>query len=200
MFLKILPGRKRKALSDEELAAHYRKNGEMPVLGELYSRYMEMVFAICFKYLKDEEGSKDAVMQLFEKLTEDLRRHEVKNFKGWLHQVTRNYCLMQLRSAKNKFSENMVPLENEAAEDVENGSFPHLHKEGSLETRLTQVEKGIEGLPAEQQHCVKLFYLEQKCYREITEITGYDLKKVKSYIQNGKRNLKIFMEAQSDEQ
>jgi RNA polymerase sigma-70 factor (ECF subfamily) len=39
-----------------------------------------------------------------------------------------------------------------------------------------------------------LFYLEQKCYKDIADLTGYDLNKVKSAIQNGKRNLKICME------
>ncbi|HYH55424.1 MAG TPA: sigma-70 family RNA polymerase sigma factor [Anseongella sp.] len=200
MFLKILAGRKKKTLSDEELAALYRRTGEMPLLGELYGRYMEMVFAICFKYLRNEEESKDAVMQIFEKLAGDLQRHEVKNFKGWLHQVSRNYCLMQLRSARHKFTENMVPLEAEEAEGVENTSSLHPDSVGSLEARLSLVEQGIGVLPQEQQQCVRLFYLEQKCYREIARITGYDLKKVKSCIQNGKRNLKIFIEAQNNEQ
>ncbi|QEC51450.1 RNA polymerase sigma-70 factor (ECF subfamily) [Anseongella ginsenosidimutans] len=199
MFLKITGGRK-KTLSDEELAAHYRKNGDMILLGELYGRHMEMVFAVCFKYLKDEEASKDAVMQLFEKLSGDLRRHEVSNFKGWLHQVTRNYCLMHLRSAQNKFRENMVSIENELSGDVETTAFLHPDNGEILENQLRKVEAGIGQLPPEQQQCVRLFYLDQKCYKDIAEMTGYELKKVKSYIQNGKRNLKLFMEAQKNEQ
>lgn len=199
MFLKITGGRK-KTLSDEELAANFRKNGDMNLLGELYGRHMEMVFAVCFKYLKDEEASKDAVMQLFEKLSIDLRRHEISNFKGWLHQVTRNYCLMHLRSAQNKFRENMVSVENEHAADMETGNFLHPDNGELLENQLRNVEAGLAQLPLEQQECVRLFYLEQKCYKDIAEITGYELKRVKSYIQNGKRNLKLFMEAQKNEQ
>jgi RNA polymerase sigma-70 factor (ECF subfamily) len=56
------------------------------------------------------------------------------------------------------------------------------------------LEKCIETLGDEQKQCVKLFYLQEKCYKEITESTGFDMNKVKSYIQNGKRNLKICME------
>lgn len=197
MFLKIAGSRK-KPLSDEELAARYRKTGDMDVLGELYGRHMELVFAVCFKYLKDEEASKDAVMQLFEKLSTDLQRHQVSNFKGWLHQVTRNYCLMQLRSAQNKFRDHMVPIENEQTAGVEMSYFPHPDKGQSLENQLNSVEAGIEQLPPEQQQCIRLFYLEQKCYKEVAEMTGYELKKVKSYIQNGKRNLKLYMEAQKN--
>lgn len=199
MFLKLLSGRNKKDLSDEELASRYRENGDMALLGELYGRYMEMVFAVCFKYLKDEEESKDAVMQLFEKLATGLREHEVSNFRAWLHRVARNHCLMILRSSAHKFNDSVLPLENEAAEDMETNAFPHPSNEHSRERQLSLVEKGIEKLPPEQQQCVRLFYLEQKCYKEISEETGYDLKKVKSYIQNGKRNLKIFMEAHSNE-
>jgi RNA polymerase sigma-70 factor (ECF subfamily) len=65
---------------------------------------------------------------------------------------------------------------------------------GSLEENLQSLEKGIQELPVEQKRCIELFYLQQKCYKEITEITGYEQKKVKSYIQNGKRNLKIYLQ------
>lgn len=194
MFLKILSGKKKN--SDEELAARYRQSGDLSMLGELYGRYMEIVFAICFKYLKDEEESKDAVMQLFEKVSEELKKHEVRNFKSWLHQVARNHCLMKLRSARNKFEQQMYSIEDQGSA-MENMVPAHLNsKEAVPEEDLVLMEKGLEVLPVEQQVCIKLFYLEKKCYKEIAEETGYDLKKVKSYIQNGKRNLKIFMEKQ----
>src|SRR3546814_5152432 len=159
MFLKIT-GKKRKALADEELAALFKQSGDMNLLGELYGRHMEMVFAVCFKYLKDEDASKDAVMQLFEKLSIDLQRHQVSNFKGWLHQVARNHCLMQLRSAQNKFRDNMVPIENERAEGMKNEPFLHPRSE-ALEMKLTQMEDGLGKLPPEQEQCVRLFYLER---------------------------------------
>ncbi|MFS8617361.1 MAG: sigma-70 family RNA polymerase sigma factor [Solitalea sp.] len=196
MFLKITGGKNRKAQSDEELAARYRESGDMNVLGELYGRHMEMVFAVCYKYLKSEEASKDAVMQLFEKLSTDLRRHSVSNFSGWLHQVTRNHCLMQLRAARNKFQDQLISLENEDPADMETAAFLHPEDGEPRESLLQRMESGIAQLPPEQQRCIRLFYLEQKCYKEVAEITGYDLKKVKSYIQNGKRNLKLFMEGQ----
>src|SRR3546814_14471265 len=104
---------------------------------------MEMVFAVCFKYLKDEDASKDAVMQLFEKLSIDLQWHQVSNFKGWLHQVARNHCLMQLRSAQNKFRDNMVPIDTERAEGLKNETFLHPDKE-VLEMRSDERRVGNE--------------------------------------------------------
>src|ERR1700748_1081029 len=86
--------------ADEKLLQEYRQRGDLAVLAALYGRYMHLVYGVCLKYLKDEEASKDAVMQIFEELITKASKHDVKQFKPWLHVVTRNFCLMQLRSAK----------------------------------------------------------------------------------------------------
>lgn len=160
----------------------------MGILADLYQRYMELVYGVCLKYLKDNERSKDAVMSIFEELTEKLKLHEVSNFKSWLHTLTRNYCLMQLRTPKNlkttKF--NAAYMHSEES----------LHLNGVLEKeeQFLKLERCIEKLSDEQKQAVKLFYLQQKCYDEIAEITGYEWNRVRSYIQNGRRNLKNCME------
>ena len=177
---------------DSSLIAAYKESGDLEVLGQLYNKYMHLVFGVCFNYFKNEELSKDAVMQIFEELVTKLKIHEVKNFKSWLHVLTRNHCLMALRkSAKNP----TVALEDNF---VENGSFVHLDIEDTKETQLTVMEKCMETLSEEQRKSVDLFYLQEKCYKEVADITGYELLKVKSYIQNGKRNLKICIEKNSE--
>lgn len=175
-----------KAEYDEpSLLSEYRRTGNLDILGKLYERYMPLVFGLSLKYLKDEEQSKDAVMQIFEQLVEKLKIHEVTNFKSWLYTLARNYCLMAIRSSgKHTF----VSLEDN---HVEKDTFVHLDIEDTQERKLTLMEKCMEKLPPEQKDTINLFYLEQKCYKEVADITGYDLNKVKSYIQNGKRNLKI---------
>ncbi len=173
---------------DEELVDLYRKSGDVAIVGELYNRYTAMTYGVCLKYLKDREESRDAVMQIFEKLIDTLKDHEISQFKGWLYVTARNFCLMQLRAGKNKKFEEISPFLMESGEDV------HLQEGPEIESNLSKLEGCIERLPEEQKLCVRLFYLEKKCYKEITELTGFDLNKVKSYIQNGKRNLKICME------
>ncbi|WP_207421777.1 RNA polymerase sigma factor [Desertivirga brevis] len=177
--------------TEADLIAEYRKSGDLEVLGKLYERYMPLLYGLCLKYFKDEELSKDAVMQIFEQLIKKLRVHEVSNFKSWLHTLARNYCLMELRlSGKHEF----VNLEEAGVEP------PFSQSESSedlTELQLEQMGRCLEKLPVEQKICVELFYLQQKCYKEVTEITGFDGNKVKSYIQNGKRNLKICMEKKS---
>lgn len=179
------------AQDDLSLVTAYQQSGDLEVLGALYNRYMHLVYGVCFGYFKDEEQSKDAVMQIFEELVKKLRIHQVQNFKSWLHVLTRNHCLMALRkSSKNP----TVTLEENF---VENDDFVHLDIDDTKETQLTIMEKCMETLSEEQRKSVDLFYLQEKCYKEVSDITGYDILKVKSYIQNGKRNLKICIEKNS---
>lgn len=174
--------------TDSELIAQYKHTGESEWLGVLYTRYTAMVYGVCLKYLKDRDEAKDAVMQLYEKLSGVLKTHEVQHFKSWLYVTARNQCLMQLRSRKGKFTEEISPFLMETASEM------HLEDGAEVETNLGKLEECIEKLNPEQKICVRLFYLEEKCYKDIAQVTGYDLNQVKSFIQNGKRNLKICME------
>lgn len=174
--------------SDNEIIESYKKTGEISLIGELFTRYTSLVYGVCLKYLKDRESSKDAVMQIFEKLIPSLKNHEVENFKGWLYVTARNHCLMELRSKKGKFT-------GEIADGVMESDFLlHHETESDLEEDLLRMEDCINKLIDGQQQCVRLFYLEEKSYREISAITTLEMSQVKSFIQNGKRNLKICME------
>ncbi|MGY4383561.1 RNA polymerase sigma factor (sigma-70 family) [Pedobacter sp. UYP24] len=178
---------------DAELISSYKLSGSLDVLGQLYNKYMHLVFGVCINYLKNEEQSKDAVMQIFEELIVKLKVHEVQNFKSWLHVLTRNHCLMAIRKqSKNE----TVSLEETF---VENTNFVHLDMDDTKERKLSVMEGCMEKLPEEQRVTVDLFYLQEKCYKEVADMTGYDMLKVKSYIQNGKRNLKICIEKNSGE-
>lgn len=175
-------------LTDADLIQRYKASGDLEILGQLFDRYMKLVYGVCLKYLKDREESRDAVMQVFEKLIHLLKVHEVEHFKSWLYVTARNYCLMQLRASKGRKFEEISPSH------MESDPVLHLESEPEMETNLVKLEDCIKKLATEQQHCVQLFYLQQKCYKDITELTGYDMNSVKSHIQNGKRNLKICME------
>jgi RNA polymerase sigma-70 factor (ECF subfamily) len=174
--------------TDTDLIQRYKESGDMEVLGVLYSRYMTLVYGVCLKYLKDREQSRDAVMQIFEKLITLLKQHDVGQFRGWLFVTARNHCLMQLRAARGKHFEDI------SDDFMENAAVLHQEEEPNMESNLRKLEDCIARLATEQKECVRLFYLQQKCYKEIVQLTGYDDNKVKSYIQNGKRNLKICME------
>lgn len=194
MFFRRSP--KKAPKEDEDLLILYQQTGDAAILGELFNRYIHLVFGVCLKYLPNKEESQDMAMHVFEKLAVELKTAQVKNFKSWLHVLTKNECLMLLRSRKYKSSKSGLEINSVDNMDL-NYSLHHI-EDDQLESNLQELELAIEELPPEQNECINLFYLQQKSYKEIVELTGFELQKVKSYIQNGKRNLKIHLH-KSDE-
>lgn len=176
-------------MSDAELVALYHRDGDVQMLGTLYQRYMELIYGVCLKYLKDADESKDAVMRIYEELVEKLRKHEVEHFKSWLYTLARNHCLMQLRRQKGK---NSVEITEPV---MQNSDLWHQEDALQKEEQLSTMEVCMQQLITEQKRCIELFYLQGKCYNEICEETGYDWNKVRSYIQNARRNLKLCMDS-----
>lgn len=190
--------KKHKPESETDLLREYRQMGDLAVLGKLYEPQMEMVFAIAMKYFKDEDEAKDTVMALFEELIPKLRQHEVENFKAWLGMVTRNYCLMELRKKTLEVSNfelnNHEEDENSSNNFMEISTSEHHTDSLDLEQNLSKLENCLKTLNLEQKQSVKLFFMQEKTYQEVSQLTGFEVNKVKSYLQNGKRNLKICME------
>lgn len=178
------------ALTDEQIIDKYKKTSDKTWVGELYKRYTRFVFLVSMKYLKNEERCQDAVMQIFEKLFIDFHKHKIEKFKPWLHTVTRNHCLILLRK-----DQSMLQKEKkfQAEQDLfmESEDELHLDNKDENDKQLSCLKQAISDLNQEQKVCIEMFYLQEKSYKEIADETGFPEKKVKSYIQNGKRNLKI---------
>jgi len=177
-------------LTDKELVVLYKQSGDLTILGDLYQRYMDLVYGVCLKYFKEPETSRDSVMQIFEELVTKLKKHEVENFKGWLHQLAKNHCLMQLRTPKNL---KTVEFKAELVQTEEN---VHLNGVLEKEENLRKLEYCLATLTTDQRRAIQLFYLDGKCYNEIVELTGQEWNQVRSFIQNGRRNLKICMDSE----
>lgn len=175
-------------LTDEELIELYKTKGEKDAMSILFKRYYHLVLGVGIKYLKRTDLAQDMSMKLFEKLLQNINKYQIQLFKPWLYRVACNECLMEIRKNKSLTkSETDIRLLNMESEEEK-----HLQEEKEL--KLNKLEEVLEDLPAEQVLCIKLFYLEKKSYNEICESTGLDFMKVKSAIQNGKRNLKLKLE------
>jgi RNA polymerase sigma factor (sigma-70 family) len=188
--------KKHKPQTETDLLKEYRQTGDLSVLGKLYEPQMEMVFAIAMKYFKDEDDAKDTVMQIFEELIPKLRQHEVENFKAWLGMVTRNFCLMALRKKNLIVADGEIFTNEDSSENhfMEFSTIEHLNDDFDVEQNLTKLEDCLKTLNSEQKQSVELFFMQEKTYQEVSQLTGFEINKVKSYLQNGKRNLKICME------
>ncbi|HPE55075.1 MAG TPA: sigma-70 family RNA polymerase sigma factor [Bacteroidales bacterium] len=183
-----------KSHSDEKLIFQYQKTSDTKYIGEIFNRYTHLVYGVCLKYLKHEENSKDAVMQIFEDLHLKLREHKVENFKSWIYSVSKNHCLMELRKNGKEEKGRVEIYEKIRAEIMESVDVFHHNNSSDISEKIPKLKQGIKQLKTEQRTCIELLYLQNKSYLEVSEITGYSMKNVKSYIQNGKRNLKIFLE------
>jgi RNA polymerase sigma-70 factor (ECF subfamily) len=176
--------------TDNELIDGYKQSHDLTIAGELFQRYMDLVYGVCLKYLKQPDDAQDSVIAIFEELIIKLQKHEIENFKGWLYTLTKNHCLMRLRSEKKHVT---VKIDGELVQSEEN---VHLNGVLEKEENFKQLEYCLGKLGTEQRQIIELFYLEGKCYNEIAAITGIEWNKVRSFIQNGRRNLKICMESQ----
>jgi RNA polymerase sigma-70 factor (ECF subfamily) len=173
---------------DDETLAQKAGKGNQHALGELFRRYGSLVFGVSLKYLKNKNDADDMVMQVFEKLMEKLAKHKVDNFSSWLHTLTRNECLMLLRKKKRPTTDI-----EKALIQKEDAGAAELDEKIAKEGLLSALETKINTLKPDQKKAIELFFIQNKCYDEVSSLMNVDLKKVKSLIQNGKRNLKIAM-------
>lgn len=180
-------GKKRyQTLDDNDLPRQYKETGNQEIIGEIYKRFGHLMFGTCLKYLKNKEEAEDCVMGIFEKMPGKLENHQIQHFKSWLYMVTKNACLMRLRKV-DPFSDALPILE----EAVEGSNESGIDDKKLLEIKIEALNEAIDDLKDEQKETVKLFYIEQCSYAQISERLDMPMKKVKSAIQNGKRNIKM---------
>jgi RNA polymerase sigma factor (sigma-70 family) len=180
-------------MTDQQLLERFYADRNNAWLGILLPRYTLLLLGVCMKYLKQEEEARDCVQQIFIKIITELSKYRVEYFKSWIYTIARNHCLMKLRDRPGRpatLSDNML-----AAWDDEAGKGQYLEKDQLLEL----MEQSLDELATAQKRCVILFYLEKKSYQEICGITHFSQMQVKSYIQNGKRNLKLLIEKKTRE-
>lgn len=182
-----------KEKTDQELINNYKSSEDLAVLGSLYNRYIDLIFGVCMKYYKDEEKSKDGVMEIFESLVVKVKKHEIGYFKGWLYTVVRNHCLEKIRKNSKTLT---VELSNN---NVYSEGVFHPEYDDEKEQTFIALEKCMEQLPEMQRKCVDFFYLKKKSYNEIAEELSIKWSRIRSYIQNGRRNLKTCMETKNEQ-
>jgi len=183
-----------KRLSDESLIRSFAKSRDNKYLSEIFNRYIHLIFGVCMKYLKNEEEAKDAVMQIFEKLITSIEKQEIENFKSWIYTVSKNHCLMKLRKEKAIAKNEERFKKYISAEIMELADEIHLNNDADGEDIFEKLNMAVKNLKNEQRVCIEMLYLQNKSYGDVAEVTGLTMKQVKSHIQNGKRNLKIYLE------
>jgi RNA polymerase sigma-70 factor (ECF subfamily) len=183
-----------KIKTDEELAEMFRKDKDMEILGELFHRYMDMIMGLCMKYFKNTVDSEDAVMEIFEVLARRLPNHQVKHFKSWIYSLSSNHCLDILRKKKRDFSREGEKHLMYSMEVKRQYSDELIEEKSNQEKLLLSMEDCMKQLVDKQKQCVQLFYIDKMKYEEVSKALEITWSQTRSFIQNGRRNLKKCME------
>ncbi len=182
-------------MTDQEILENYYTRHDNEWLGVLLERYTLLLLGVCMKYLKNEEEAKDSVQQIYLKVIQELKKYKVEYFKSWLYMVAKNHCLMKLRDRQKK-----IPAELTEKLMATPGEETDWQAISQTDQALDLMEESLDELGPEQKQCVTLFYLQKKSYQEISDETGFTMLQVKSFIQNGKRNLKLMIEKKMKQQ
>lgn len=178
------------ALTDEELLQLFKTSGRNDYFGELFNRYIPLIYGVCLKYMSDDFMAKDAVLQLFDQLLPKIASYNIAVFRTWLYDVVRNHCLQLIR----KQNQSVFSLEF-VMESIESDEVLLLltEKENTC-GQLEVLNQCMEQLPGMERLTIRLFFMEELSYADISQETGISLNQVKSYIQNGKRHLRLCLE------
>jgi RNA polymerase sigma factor (sigma-70 family) len=176
-------------LTDQEILSRFYADHDNVWLGTLLERYTMLLYGVCMKYLKNPEEARDAVQQIFLKAITELHKYEVSYFSSWLYMIAKNHCLMLLRKTRRGISVDQLP------DQISQEEVPDPMKDESL---IRDLENALQHLTMEQKTCIRMFYLEKKSYQAISADTGFNLMQVKSYLQNGRRNLRLLLERKLD--
>jgi len=183
--------------TDAELLAVFQASGKPKDLLPLYERHAELIYALALRYLSTPERAEDAGMELWAILLDKLPKHSVTNFRSWLQTTVRNHCLMQLRKEKRD------PLrQNESMDLMQSDRLLHLSDTttSSNHPDTRPLHHCLKQLKEEQARCIRLFYLQEgESYQSIAEQLGLTVGRVRSHLQNGRRNLKICLEGRENE-
>ena len=174
-------------IPDAGLLELYYADKNQEWIGILLERYTLLLLGVCMKYLKDEHAAQDCVQQIFLKVLTEVGKYRIDYFKSWLYMVAKNHCLMRLRDKSGKSVRELNDL---------HPASPDTNQQELIANEQTydMLEEALKELNEEQRQCVILFYLQKYSYTQVSEKTGFSPMQVKSYIQNGKRNLKIILE------
>lgn len=175
-------------ISDAALLDNFYESNDQKWIGILLERYTMLLLGVCMKYLKNEEEARDAVQQIFLKVLTEISKYKIEYFKSWLYMVAKNHCLMKLRGAQGKYNKELKEETSVEQHEVDKNELIE------NENTYLLLEQALDQLGREQKQCVTLFYLKKYSYQQVTEATGFTLMQVKSYIQNGKRNLRMLLE------
>ena len=178
--------------SDDELLSRYRSTKDQKWITQLFGRYVQLIYGVCLRYTPDVREAEDFTMEIYQKVSDKALTHQIKAFKSWVYVVSKHHCLEQIRKVTGRRIESFDPDFMQLRAELH--PMDDMTDKLALEDKYDRMEYCLKQLNELQKKSIDLFYYQNKSYSEIAKIIEDEVSQVRSYLQNGRRNIKKCVE------
>ncbi len=194
--------RKNKNISEvATLLQKYKESKEVIYIGEIYSRYIHLVYGVCLAEINSRQKAQIAVMNIYDKLIAKESLPEEKDFKLWLYVVTLNYC----RALKGELTEKDKQFE--IIDDLMWKAEVEYHynlttfNTESYTFALNKILKSNENeLTNTQKSYLHYFYKQKKSYSEIATIENTTTEKVMQLLKTTRKQINSLIQKHGNQE
>jgi RNA polymerase sigma-70 factor (ECF subfamily) len=167
---------------EQEIRACLDQKRYQDAFHRLLPEFQNKVFRLAFAMLGDSALAEDIAQDVFVRIWKGL-----PGFRGqsslstWIYAITRNTCLTALKAGSTKKEGSLdEPIVARAAE--KNGIQPATHAG-------IDVLRHLQELPEKYQRVLRLYYLEERSYEEVSRLLEWPMGTVKAYLHRARKGL-----------
>jgi len=180
----VLPGSRVvlfEAMSERELVSR-AQSGDVAAFENLYRSHAARVYAVCLRMVADPARAEDLTQEAFVRAWEKLGSFRGKSaFATWLHRLTVNTVLGEIRSRGRRRDEGVASEELRAVPDPR----PARQPEAGID-----LERAIATLPSQARLVFVLHDVEGFRHHEIGQLMGIATGTSKAHLHRARRILR----------
>jgi RNA polymerase sigma factor (sigma-70 family) len=162
-----------------------------PTWDAIVREHSARVFRLAYRLTGDRQDAEDLTQETFLRVFRSLSSYTPGTFEGWLHRITTNLFLDQVRRKKRIRFEAM----GEDASRVESGDERSRPERGFEHANLDHdVQSALDALRPEYRAAVVLCDIEGLSYEEIAVTLGIKIGTVRSRIHRARAQLRDALE------
>ena len=166
------------AVSESELVREAQA-GSDDAFERLYRKHGRRIYALCLRMVSDPDRAEELMQDAFVRAWNTIGSFQHRSaFGTWLHRLSVNVVLSDMRTQKRRASRELLPGELDEFERETKGAMP--------ETRM-DLERAIAALPSGAREVLVLHDIEGYRYREIADLIGVAEGTVKSQLSRARR-------------
>jgi RNA polymerase sigma-70 factor, ECF subfamily len=184
MSLTKISARESTESDDRTLVVEFRRTRRAEAFEALFERYGKRLYCFAYKFHRRVDLAEDCVQETFRRAIQQIDHFGEKNrewnFWGWLVTIARDVCLSEWRRGQTRMKYAQATA---SVETTRTALTPE------QQVMIAEARKMIRSLPYQWRACYLLFFVEGYTYKEVSRITGYEEKTVKTSIQTAKRHI-----------